>query len=176
MDIDVFPNSLEYWGPSGMVFFRNVQVRWMPIQGDTRMTIALERPGASADQGLYSERIPSDVNARFPLPDLSAEYRVGQPWGYVEAAGIVRYMKWDDNSPTPQRDLSGDAVGWGVNLSSNIKISKDVLRLQVVYGAGWRRRRYRGLGSSCREWALGGRIKIIHRSLFKGRTVKKSHG
>ena len=27
MDPDVFPNSLEYWGPTGMVFFRNVQVR-----------------------------------------------------------------------------------------------------------------------------------------------------
>ena len=25
MDPDVFPNSLEYWGPTGMVFFRNVQ-------------------------------------------------------------------------------------------------------------------------------------------------------
>ena len=35
MDPDVFPNSLEYWGPTGMVFFRNVQVRWMPISGDT---------------------------------------------------------------------------------------------------------------------------------------------
>ncbi len=23
MDIDVFPNSLEYWGPNAMVFFRN---------------------------------------------------------------------------------------------------------------------------------------------------------
>ena len=36
MDPDVFPNSLEYWGPTGMVFFRNVQVRWMPIKGDTQ--------------------------------------------------------------------------------------------------------------------------------------------
>ena len=34
MDPDVFPNSLEYWGPTGMVFFRNVQVRWMPIKGE----------------------------------------------------------------------------------------------------------------------------------------------
>ena len=25
MDVDVFPNTLEYWGPSGMVFFRNIQ-------------------------------------------------------------------------------------------------------------------------------------------------------
>ena len=33
MDPDVFPNSLEYWGPTGMVFFRNVQVRWMPVTG-----------------------------------------------------------------------------------------------------------------------------------------------
>ena len=30
MDIDVFPNSIEYWGPNGMVFFRNVQIRWRP--------------------------------------------------------------------------------------------------------------------------------------------------
>jgi hypothetical protein len=31
MDPDVFPNSLEYWGPTGMVFFRNVQVRWIAV-------------------------------------------------------------------------------------------------------------------------------------------------
>ena len=53
MDIDVFPNTVEYWGPAGMVFFRNVQFRYMPIQGDTRLTFALERPGASSDQGIY---------------------------------------------------------------------------------------------------------------------------
>src|SRR5262249_9687219 len=57
MDIDVFPDSLEYWGPSGMVFFRNVQFRWMPIMGDTRLTIAIERPGASADGGVYADRV-----------------------------------------------------------------------------------------------------------------------
>src|SRR4029434_778915 len=49
MDIDVFPNTVEYWGPTGMAFFRNVQVRYMPIQGATRRHIALERPGASGD-------------------------------------------------------------------------------------------------------------------------------
>ncbi len=136
MDIDIFPNSLEYWGPSGMVFFRNVQVRWMPIQGDTRMTLALERPGASADAGDFADRIElQGVSARFPLPDFSAEYRVGRPWGYVELAGIVRYMVWDDMNGD-QFDLSGNAVGWGLNISSNIKLSKDVLRLQVVYGEG----------------------------------------
>lgn len=137
MDIDVFPNSIEYWGPNGMVFFRNVQVRWMPIQGASRLTVALERPGASADAGVYADRIElQNVRARFPLPDLSAEYRRGGDWGYVELAGIVRRMQWDDLLDDAL-DLSGSATGWGLNLSSNIKAgSTGVVRLQVVYGEG----------------------------------------
>jgi hypothetical protein len=140
MDIDVFPNSVEYWGPSGMAFFRNVQVRWMPIQGDTRLTIALERPGGSGDLGDYSGEIEAQgVQARFPIPDLSAEYRIARPRGYLEAAGIVRYLEWDDPTPAAP-DLSGDAVGWGVNVSANIKFPRlhtnDVARVSVVYGEG----------------------------------------
>jgi hypothetical protein len=137
MDIDVFPNSLEYWGPAGMVFFRNIQVRYMPIQGDTRLTIALERPGASADQGVYAGRVElQDVKPKFPLPDLSAEYRYAQKWGYVEIAGLLRRIEWEDQG-TDQFNLSGNATGWGVNLSSNLKIgAKDVVRLQGMYGEG----------------------------------------
>ena len=33
MDGDVFPNVIDYWGPSGMVFLRNPQIRWTPVQG-----------------------------------------------------------------------------------------------------------------------------------------------
>src|ERR671912_652179 len=49
MDPDVFPNSLEYWGPTGMVFFRNIQVRWIPSTGKHGIILAVERPGASGD-------------------------------------------------------------------------------------------------------------------------------
>jgi hypothetical protein len=137
MDIDVFPNTVEYWGPPGMAFFRNIQVRWMPIKGDTRLTFALERPGASADQGDYAGRIElQDIRPKFPLPDLSAEYRLGRPWGYVELAGIVRRMEWEDLN-ADQFDLSGDALGWGLNLSSNLKFgTNDVVRLSAVVGEG----------------------------------------
>lgn len=136
MDIDVFPNSIEYWGPNGMAFFRNVQIRWMPIQGDTRLTFALERPGASADQGNYADRIElQNIDARFPYPDVSGEFRLGGEWGYVEIAGIVRWIEWEDQLPD-QFDLSGDEIGWGINLSSNIKLGPHVLRLQALYGEG----------------------------------------
>jgi hypothetical protein len=137
MDIDVFPNSIEYWGPNGMPFFRNVQVRWMPIQDDSRFSIALERPGATADLAGYESRNELEgVSARFPLPDLSMEGRLGGEWGYVELAGILRYLVWDDLG-TEATDLSGSALGWGVNLSSIIKLGgKNKLKLLAVYGHG----------------------------------------
>lgn len=137
MDIDVFPNSLEYWGPNGMVFFRNVQVRWTPIQGESNVVIALERPGASADGGLYADRIAlQNVNSQFKWPDLSAHVRIARSWGYVQVGAIVRKIAWVDQSGDTV-NLSGTAIGWGVNTSSNIKFTqKDTGRFSVVYGEG----------------------------------------
>jgi hypothetical protein len=137
MDPDVFPNSLEYWGPTGMVFFRNVQVRWMPIQGDTSLTLALERPGASGDAGVYADRVElQNIRPRFPLPDFSGAYKYTKGWGYARAAFMFRRIEWDDILDD-QFDLSGEATGWGINLSSNLKAgAKDTIRLQFVFGEG----------------------------------------
>jgi len=137
MDPDVFPNSLEYWGPTGMVFFRNVQVRWMPIKGTSNLTLALERPGASGDAGLLADRIElQNVVGRFPLPDFTGAYSYGGTWGYVRVAGAIRKLNWDDMLDD-QYDLTGGTTGWGLNFSSNLKpTSRDVIRLQLMYGEG----------------------------------------
>ena len=139
MDIDVFPNSLEYWGPNGMVFFRNVQIRWAPIQNDrTRLIFALERPGASADGGVYADRVElQNVKPKFDLPDFSGHVRISREWGYVQVAGILRKISWVNTAPNPTLDLNGDVLGWGVNVSSNLNFTPDdVARLSVVYGDG----------------------------------------
>ena len=137
VDADLFPNDLEYWGPNGMANIRNIQFRYMPIQGETKLSIALEKPGATADEGLYSDMIElKNVKPRFSLPDLTAEYRYGKSWGYVELAGVLRQLKWKDLDTTGI-DYSGTRVGWGLNLSSKIKIHpQDAIHLQLVYGKG----------------------------------------
>jgi len=140
MDPDVFPNSIEYWGPSGMVFFRNVQLRWMPLKGDHAVTIALERPGASGDPGIYAGATElNGISGRFPFPDLSANYRRTGGWGHLQVAGILREIRWDDleaNTPGHAYDLSGSALGWGINVSTNVKFKRNTLRASVVYGEG----------------------------------------
>jgi hypothetical protein len=138
MDVDVFPNILDYWGPNGMLFFRNAQVFWEPIDtAQTNLRIALERPGASADAGNFADRIElTNVKPRFPLPDLTFGYKRGGKWGYVRFGAIVRDIRWDQ-VPTDTFDLSGHVTGWGTNLSSNIHfLGQDVIRLQFTYGAG----------------------------------------
>ena len=140
MDINVFPNSLEYWGPSGMAFFRNVQVRWMPLMDENNhMTIALERPGASGDNGNWDDVIETrNMKPHFSLPDLSAEYHYGGNWGYVELGGILRYIEWDDLTPDDTVDLSDNGVGWGLNLSTNLKVGPNgsTIRASFLYGEG----------------------------------------
>jgi glutaminase A len=137
-DPDVFPNSLEYWGPTGLPWYRNVQLRYTAIQTDTsNLMLALARPGASGDQGVYSDRVELDgIRPRFPLPDFAAAYKHTGDWGHIRTAGMLRRINWDDTLDDAL-DLSGDATGWGWNVSSVIKAGKsDALRVQFTVGEG----------------------------------------
>ena len=94
-----------------------------PFQGYS-VTIALERPGASGDQSIYADRIElSNIKPRFNFPDLSGNIRIDRDWGHLQFASIVRKIGWVDTSGNPI-NLGGSVVGWGVNLSSNLKVSK----------------------------------------------------
>jgi hypothetical protein len=139
MDPDVFPNSVEYWGPTGMVFFRNVQVRFYAIQEtNSSLVLALERPGASGDPGTLANRVEiQNIRGRNPMLDFSGAYNYSGKFGYVRAAGIVRRIAWDDMFED-QFELSGDATGWGLNFSSNLKFrdGQSTVRLQYMFGEG----------------------------------------
>jgi hypothetical protein len=134
MDINIFPNILDYWGPNGMVFLRNPQLRYTPLNGNTTLEFALEKPGASGDAGVIADRIDlTNIHARFQFPDLTGA--IGYAWknkSYIRGAAVVRSMKIDNVANNRTQSL----VGWGVDLSSNIVIHKDVLRLQYVVGTG----------------------------------------
>lgn len=159
MDIDIFPNSLEYWGPTGMVFYRNIQIRYSPIMDSKNtLALALEQPGASGDQGVVSDitqpnqdPLLKDVRSLFNVPDFTAHYRYTGNWGHVQLSGIIGSIKWRDVSDSGTYyypggtdganpvylQLNGSAVRWGGALSTNIKLGKNaILRLQGVYGEG----------------------------------------
>ena len=139
MDVDVFPNTIEYWGPNGMLFLRNPQVFWEPFNdGTSNARIAIEAPGASGDAGIFGDRVElQNVKARYPSPDFTGHVRKGGKWGYVQVGGALRYIAYDDVLTTDKFDLSGHVWGWGISISSGLKVGpNDLLHLQLVEGAG----------------------------------------
>ena len=128
MDDDYWPNIIDYWGPCGMVFFRNVQIRYTPLTGPMSFAVALERPGS--DLQAYPEQAP-DLASDNKLPDLTARFRMTGGWGYVQLSGIVRKLGYE-NAPLG----SGSVMGFGGNLSSTVKVLPDKLNLLVAVAGG----------------------------------------
>jgi hypothetical protein len=140
MDTEVFPVTLDYWGPSSRIFFLNIQFRYIPVYTQKeRWAIALERPGATADGTDYSHSVDiRHVKPRLPLPNLATHYRHEWKWGYTQIAAIVKYLQWKDIADTSVYDLSGSDLGWGFNLSTVINAAKCLkFKLQGEYGEGF---------------------------------------
>jgi DcaP outer membrane protein len=140
MDGDVFPNVIDYWGPDGMVFWRNVQIRWTPWKTEhSSFAIGIEEPSNDVDPGQIREFDPQlgeDLQSDEKIPNLAAHWRTSGDWGHVQVAGILRSLGYDTKGTTNNKP-KGDVTGWGVNLSGTIHVfEKDKILLQVVYGDG----------------------------------------
>lgn len=143
MDIDVFPNTIDYWGPAGMVFYRNVQIRWTPWRtANSHFAVAIERPGNDIDPGnvrlIDPEDCPGCANLQNDeqVPDVTAQWRTGGDWGHLQVAGILRKVGYESKG-TPGNQPKGSEPGWGINVGSTINtFGKDKILLQVVYGEG----------------------------------------
>jgi len=138
MNIDTFPNTIDYWGPSGMVFLRNPQVRYTALSRDgMKLMFSLEAPNAAIDTGKVDLIAPNlGVRGRTKYPDLVGKLGFDGDWGQFQAAGIVRSIGYETTS-TPDNNPSGAKTGWGVNLNGWLKtVGKDRVTGQVVYGRG----------------------------------------
>jgi len=151
MDIDIFPNTVDYWGPTGMVFYRNQQARYTFPMGRDEFSVSLEDPGTALSVGRFRDTSNCDLPNPPPdcestesnasevfqsynnLPDLAARYRKNGDFGHFQVAGIVRKLGYE-RTDTGSKDYE---IGWGINNSAGIKTwGRDQLKLQVAYGEG----------------------------------------
>jgi hypothetical protein len=141
MDIDVYPNTIEYWGPPGMAFIRLPQIRWTAFKNDnSHFAIAIERPGNDIDPGnvrLVEGWQNSQIQNDEKIPDFTAQYGYSGDWGHVQAAGIYRKVGYEYRATTADPWKKGSDTGWGIDLSTAINtIGKDKLLLSALHGDG----------------------------------------
>ncbi len=132
MDADFWPNIIDYWGPAGMFFYRNVQVRYTPFTGEHTFAVALERPATDLDPTGGPAGNPRAALSQ--LPDLTAQYRLagglGLPPGRRHPA-LARLR----HAGRGGRQTKDNAIGYGLDASSQVKLIPDRLKL-LRGGAG----------------------------------------
>lgn len=139
MNIDVFPNTIDYWGPNGMTFIRNPQVRYThDMGGGNKLAVSLEAPGSAIDPGKVTLADSSlDIRARTKLPDLIGRWSMDREWGQLQVAALMRNISYETTT-TPDFEPSGSKTGGGVSVNGYYTIgkSKDRVTGQLVYGKG----------------------------------------
>lgn len=140
MDVDLFPNVIDYWGPAGMVFLRNPQLRYTKdLKSGNTFAIAIEHPGNDVDAGQLRDIDPSiaGVTSHNAVPDLTAQFKTQKGWGHFQAAGILRRLGYDTPG-APNNNPKGDKTGGGGDLSLifNTKDKMNKIMLGFVFGAG----------------------------------------
>ena len=139
MDGDLFPNVIDYWGPSGMVFVRTPQVRYTFVDSAKWFAaIALEHPSDDIDPGsirLIDPELATNLRPNEELPDLTAQVQYRGPWGHVTLAGIARKIGFD-TAGAPDNEPHGSKFGWGIHGGAVVKLSPATFRIGAVYGEG----------------------------------------
>lgn len=127
MDMDAYPESLDYIGPAGLTFVRQAQVRYTDTFAKKyTYSIALESPNTDFATATNKVNL-SDV------PDLTGKLVYKDSFGQLAVRGLARELGAGDSS-TGAQDHS---FGWGTGVSGKILVGvKDNFMFQGVYGNG----------------------------------------
>ena len=134
MDINSFPNVLDYWGPNSMVFTRQPQVRYSTDVSETgKIMFTIEKSSSdfATPRVLPPGIDPSDYHEINELPDITASYFHNGDFGYIKTSVLVRKLGYETVN------VKETAIGWGVNVSGSITVNtEDTIQFQVVHGEG----------------------------------------
>jgi hypothetical protein len=132
-DATVFPSTLDFQGPAGIITSRRPQVR-LRQEWNKQWTsvIAIEDPKSdiTTPDALSGEKST-------PYPDLDANVRWAPDWGHLQLSGVLRYLQFDPDDGARQ-----STWGYGLSLTGSIKAFRldekhiDALLFQAAWGNG----------------------------------------
>jgi hypothetical protein len=159
MDVDAFPDVVDYQGPNGIVNRRQPQIRYtLPIYDSAskvQLFASVEQPESQINTN--TDEFADDATTLSHTPDGVAGFRWEGELGHVQGAAVFRELSFEtDNGP------SEDTFGWGVTLGGALNLfEKDKLSAQVTYGEGVARYINDISGENLDAALDGGRLEAI---------------
>ena len=132
-DATIFPNTLDFQGPPGIVTSRRPQIRFRrDFNKEWTGVIAVEDPSAdiTTPAGFAGQEST-------PYPDLAGNIRWNKDWGHVQLSGVLRYLQFDPDVGSRESE-----VGYGLNLTGSVKTFRlddkhvDAVLYQIAGGNG----------------------------------------
>jgi hypothetical protein len=128
MDVDNYPETVDYNGPIGATFIRQPVIRYSQALGTAgTFTAALENSSSYvlANDGLVIAESLSRI------PDVVVRWDKGFQWGALSARAVTQELRIDDG------DVDASKRGWGLAASGLVKVrGNDLLMAQVTGGEG----------------------------------------
>ena len=132
-DATVFPSTLDFQGPPGLITNRRPQVRYRrKLNEQWTAVVAAEDPNSELTTPSGFTGVESG-----PLPDFAGNVRWAPDWGHLQLGGVVRYLQFDPDEGSRETDL-----GYGLNLTGSLKTIKldekhtDSALFQIAAGNG----------------------------------------
>jgi hypothetical protein len=131
MDVDNFPETVDYNGPIGNTFIRQPVLRYTygtPDYGN--FIVALENSSSYVLDPTSSSGVATSSLSR--MPDVVLRWDKGFQWGSASVRGVTQELRIDDGA-----GAKATKRGWGAGASGLLKTwGSDYLILAVTYGDG----------------------------------------
>ncbi|MCB1784547.1 MAG: porin [Alphaproteobacteria bacterium] len=149
IDMDAYPESLDYVGPVGISLLRQTQVRYSGDLGnDLSYSVSLENPNADFTKNSSDS---DTVSTHERMPDFIAQIKQQADWGHWSLSGLAR----DINIENETTSQSESEIGYGLALASKMNVGdKDNLKVRLTYGDG--------IGRYLFDAAAGGNTAIAY--------------
>jgi len=137
MNIDAWPDVVDYAGPNALINRRQAQIRYSPGiyegVGEMHLLFSVEQPGS--DISTTATGMPAGAEPVSRAPDGVAGWRWEGDVGHVQLTGLFRSVGYDAPNNADQ-----SVFGWGASGSGAFNLFQaDKLLWQVSYGHGMAR-------------------------------------
>ena len=128
MDVDNFPETVDYNGPIGATFIRQPMIRFAYGTAFGTFTASIE----NSSSYVLDETGAVFASSLSRVPDAILRWDKGYDWGALSLRGITQELRFDDGAGT-----EATKRGFGAAASASFKVrGKDFLALQVTGGDG----------------------------------------
>lgn len=137
MNIDAWPDVVDYAGPNAIINRRQPQIRFSPPiydgVGKMQLLFSIEQP--ESDLSITATGVPAGADPTSKAPDGVAAWRWEGEVGHVQVSGLFREIGYSAPNGADQT-----VFGWGASASGAFNLfAADKLLWQAAYGHGMAR-------------------------------------